>query len=283
MENSKKDIKAIDSKEMISLAFRKIEELFHDYERRNNRVFSGFTGLGFLPGQLTVIEGYRATDFALNTARFVAGDDLHVAYISSKGHEEVSFRLLSSESFIHLRRLEEGHLEHHDWQQLSSAAGRLSGLPLSINFTRTSSISEALVLIERIQEKAPLRMVVVDDPSLIKGKNEFDVLQKLARSMDVPILITCKGVSQSDYEGMDCVYSLARTTEDSLNVEPLTYGADNNSILLVKESVMLSSLKVRNADEITVPLSYYPEIATYSHTELIIDDFDENPQESSEI
>lgn len=283
MENSKKDIKAIDCKEMISLAFRKIEELFHDYERRNNRVFSGFTGLGFLPGQLTVVEGYRASDFAMNTARFVAGDDLHVAYISNKGHEEVSFRLLSSESFIHLRRLEEGHLEHHDWQQLSSAAGRLTNLPLSINFTRTSSISEALVLIERIQEKSPLRMVVVDDPSIIKGKNEFDVLQKLARSMDVPVLITCSGVNQADYDAMDCIYSLVKTAEDSLNVEPLSYGPENNSILLVKESVLLSSLKVRNSDDVSVPLSYYPEIATYSHTELIIDDFDDEGPESSEI
>lgn len=126
-------------------------------------------------------------------------DEGRVAIVSlemSRG--QLRDRLISMETGIDVQRLRTGHIHGHDLEAITSALGRLHGLPMTTDDTSGQTLAALAARARRLHAERPIRLLVVDYLQLLKvpgrENRQQEVgeisrgLKALARELDVPVI-----------------------------------------------------------------------------------------------
>jgi replicative DNA helicase len=131
---------------------------------------------GLQPSSLVIVgarPGAGKTSFALGMAAHAAVDSgKPVLFFSLEmSHDEVTQRLLSSESKVEATRLRNGKLQDADWNKISHAIGRLSEAPLYIDDNPNMTVMEMRAKARRLKSRVGgLSLIVVDYLQLMSGR-----------------------------------------------------------------------------------------------------------------
>jgi replicative DNA helicase len=141
------------------------------------------------------------TAFALNIARNVAVEErVPVAVFSLEmSKDQLSMRLLTSESKIDSNRLRTGYISQEDWQNATDAAGVLNEVPIFIDDTPNISSLEVRAKCRRLKMEKGLGLVVIDYLQLMKApfhsdRRDLEIaeisrnLKALAKELEIPVI-----------------------------------------------------------------------------------------------
>ncbi len=141
------------------------------------------------------------TALALNIARNAAVDsNAPVAIFSLEmAKEQLSMRLLCSESRVDSYRLKGGFFTREDWDNLTDAAEVLSDAPIYIDDSADISTMSIRAKSRRLKMDKGLGLIVVDYLQLMKGRSSAErrdleiseisrSLKSLAKELDIPVL-----------------------------------------------------------------------------------------------
>ena len=141
------------------------------------------------------------TAFALNLARNVAVEErVPVAVFSLEmSKDQLSMRLLTSESRIDSNRLKTGFISPEDWQNATDAAGILNEVPIFIDDTPNISSLEIRAKCRRLKMEKGLGLVIIDYLQLMKApfrsdRRDLEIaeisrnLKALAKELEIPVI-----------------------------------------------------------------------------------------------
>ena len=192
-------------------------------------IASGFYDLdsftqGFQKSELVILAGRPSmgkTALSLNIALNVLKDsNLPVLFFSLEmSKEQLTYRLLTSESNIASMKLKTGNLYEEDWLKLNTIIKNLSFLPLFIDDTPNISIQDIKTKIKKILfEQNQIGLIIIDYLQLMQY-SKFNIenrtqelsyitrsLKNIAREFKVPII----ALSQ-----------LSRNVETRINKRPI--------------------------------------------------------------
>ncbi len=233
--------------------------------------------------------GMGKTSIALNIA-------LHVAKTSGKtvavfslemSREQLALRLLSSESFIHNKKLQTGMMSAADWQKLGLAAASISAVDMRINDNPMLTVADMNAQCRRIQN---LGLVVIDYLQLMQsasGSNSYAgesrtqvvsdisrMMKIMAKELNVPVI---------------CLSQLSRENEKRNNKRPLLSDLRESGAIEQDADIVLALyrddyynketengnlaeciiLKNRRGETGTVELQWLPEYTTYASVERV--------------
>ena len=185
----------------------------------NNGFKTGFYDLdamtkGLQPSDLIILAARPSmgkTALALNIAHNLAKayDTPVLAFSLEMSDEQLSYRLLSSESGIPSTRLRAEELQKEEYQKLSRAIWAVTELPIYIDDSSTISVTEMRSRARQLQaQHGKLGLILLDYLQLMGGDDDKRVqelskitrgLKTLARELEVPILVLSqlsRGVEQ---------------------------------------------------------------------------------------
>ncbi|MFQ5550527.1 MAG: replicative DNA helicase, partial [Gemmatimonadales bacterium] len=173
-------------------------------------VLAGFKDLdlktnGFQKSDLIVVAARPAmgkTSFCLNVVASAALEHaVPVALFSLEmSEEQLSERLLASESWVELHRLRSGNLRDEDFPKMSQAVGRLSAAPIWIDDTPAITTFELRSKARRMKAEHDIGLIVIDYLQLLRDGESRDrsrneeisnisrSLKALARELEVPVI-----------------------------------------------------------------------------------------------
>lgn len=199
-------------KEILAGNFERLEEIS---ELRNEitGIPTGFIDLdrttsGFQPSDLLIIAARPSmgkTAFALNIASYVTTrtntKGAVVIFSLEMSKEQLSLRMLISESKIDSKKLRTGNLEQNDWDKLAMATDKLSAAPIYINDTSNLTPYELVTICKRLNKELEdgVSMVIVDYLQLMQGNKKTQSreqeiaeisrsLKGLAKELNVPVV-----------------------------------------------------------------------------------------------
>ena len=162
---------------------------------------SGFEGLdaliqGFQKSDLIIIAGRPSmgkTAFSLNIAiNVIKNTKLPVLFFSLEmSKEQLSYRILTTETSISSMRLKSGDLYKEDWLKLTTAIKNLSTLPLFIDDTGNLTIQEIKSKVTKIIfEQSKIGLIVIDYLQLMqnntfKSENRTQELSQITRFLKI--------------------------------------------------------------------------------------------------
>ena len=170
---------------------------------------TGFSGLdqltnGLHPGQMIIIAARPAmgkSTLALDFARAAAiKNNMPTIFFSLEmGRSEIAMRLMSAEGAVPLQNMRKGTLDSRDWTTIAATRGRINEAPLYIDDSPHMTLVEIRAKCRRLQQRAGLKMVVIDYLQLMtSGKrvesrqqevSEFSrALKLLAKELGVPVI-----------------------------------------------------------------------------------------------
>ena len=238
--------------------------------------------------------GMGKTSIALNIA-------LHVAKTSKKAvavfslemsREQLALRLLSSESFIHNKKLQSGMLSPDEWKKLANAAASISAVDLRINDNPMLTVADMSAQCRRIPN---LGLVVIDYLQLMQsatgskqyaGESRTQVvsdisrmLKIMAKELNVPLI---------------CLSQLSRANEARTNKRPMLSDLRESGAIEQDADIVLALyredyynketdvgnlaecivLKNRRGETGTVELQWLPEFTTYASVDRVHSDDD---------
>lgn len=199
---------------LISTTLSNIEKLKTDPDKSKQKtIYSGFQSLdaatsGWQPSDFIILAsrpGMGKTALALTIARNVAVDfNKTVAVFSLEmTAEQLIIRLLSAESGLDSKKLRNGELEDHEWQQLHSKITNLSKASILIDDTAAISVFDLRARCRRIKSHFEnIGLIVVDYLQLMTGhtdskrntnreqeiSNISRSLKSLAKEIGVPVI-----------------------------------------------------------------------------------------------
>jgi replicative DNA helicase len=198
-----------DIKDIVKESIDKLEEL-----QMNNRAIagleSGFCDLdeitqGFHKSELTILAarpGVGKTALALNITRNIAlKEKVPIAFFSLEmSKNQLSMRLISSESNISNTFLRKGSLKKDDWQRINKAAGIIAEMNIHINDSTLLSVMDIAIQSRILKQKYNIGLIIIDYLQLIEGdlksngNRQLEIskisrgLKCLAKDLDVPVL-----------------------------------------------------------------------------------------------
>lgn len=159
---------------------------------------------GLQPSDLVLIAARPSmgkTAFALNIAAHAGLDKkLAVAVFSLEmSRQQLTLRIMSSESRVDAHRIRTGYLQERDWSPLSHAAGRLAASRMHIDDTSAISVQEIRSRCRRMKADQGLDLIIVDYLQLMRGRGdegnrEQEIsgisrsLKALAKELDIPVV-----------------------------------------------------------------------------------------------
>ena len=159
-------------------AQKQLEELSGKAEGLTG-VPTGFTDLdrltsGWQPSDMIIVAarpGMGKTSFTLSLAKNAAMDyNKPVALFSLEMSSlQLVQRLISMEAEISSRKLRNGQLEPHEWQQLHSAVEKLSTVPIYIDDTPAINSFELRAKCRRLKMQHDIQLVIIDYLQLMSG------------------------------------------------------------------------------------------------------------------
>lgn len=148
---------------------------------------------------LAARPGMGKSAFALNVATYVATHSKRDVAIFSleMSREQLTSRMLSSESQVPGEVLKTGRLDRDQWVQLSAAADRLSQTHIYIDDTAGITVSEIKAKCRKLRD---LGLIVIDYLQLIESGSRTEnrvqevskitrTLKVMAKELDVPVLV----------------------------------------------------------------------------------------------
>ncbi|WLE60251.1 replicative DNA helicase [Burkholderia plantarii] len=189
----------------------RIDELFHSPNRGGiTGTSTGFLDLdarldGMHGGELIVVGGRPSmgkTSLAMNIAEYVAIElQLPVGVLSLEmPAEQLTMRMLASQSRISQNRLRTGRLEDDDWPRLTHGVERMASAPVDILDSSAITPSKFKAELRRLHRaRGRLGLVVVDYLQLMSGDGNTEMragevaeisraLKQIAKELDVPIV-----------------------------------------------------------------------------------------------
>lgn len=208
------------AEEKVKAAFSHTSELVHknidtleERQGRDGELTGIATGYGQLDkitaglqnSDLIILAARPAmgkTSFALNLARNVAVDEgIPVAVFSLEmSKEQLSMRLLTSESRVPNDRLKGGYLSGEDWSRITDAASVIGEAPIYIDDDSNLTSMDIRAKTRRLKMDKGLGLIVIDYLQLMKSPNSMGErrdleiaeisrsLKGLAKELDVPII-----------------------------------------------------------------------------------------------
>jgi replicative DNA helicase len=181
-----------------------------------------FLTAGLQPSDLIILAarpGMGKTAFALNVALNVATKDKRPVAIFSleMSKEQLTQRLLCSQSGIDGNRLRTGYLGEADWHRLTAGMNELSDAPIYIDDSPNLSVLEMRSKARRLKKNYGLDLLIVDYIQLISGSSKIEnrtlelseisrQLKGLAKELNLPVL---------------CLSQLSRKVEDRNDKRPI--------------------------------------------------------------
>jgi replicative DNA helicase len=171
---------------------------------------SGFTDLddkvsGFQKSDLIILAARPSmgkTAFCLNIAANVAIDrETPVGLFSLEmSHDQLTERLLASESFVDLQRIRRGMLRDEDYPKLAKASGMLGQAPIVIDDTPSRTMLDLRAAARRMLSEHGIRLLIVDYLQLLRGSGKTESRQEeisgisrslkaLARELQIPVIV----------------------------------------------------------------------------------------------
>ena len=150
---------------------------------------------------LAARPGMGKTALALNCARHAAIEAgvPTVVFSLEMSKEQLSMRLLSSESRMDSSRLRSGFITQEDWFRITDAAGVLSNAPILIDDTPSLSAMEIRAKARRLKMDKKIGMIIIDYLQLMQGRRgaerrELEIseisrsLKALAKELGLPVI-----------------------------------------------------------------------------------------------
>jgi len=176
-----------------------------------DKVMTGFKALdsvvkGFRSGQLIVIgarPGMGKTAFALDVARRVAaaGGKRVLFFSLEMSTEELTERMIASESELNLSRVQSGDLDGGELERVREAVTSFSGVDLVLNSDPMVRVSDIRAASLREQARGSLCLIVVDYLQLMTSGKTKSIenrqaevaeisrsLKILARELEIPVV-----------------------------------------------------------------------------------------------
>jgi len=198
-------------KESVFAAIESIEKL---YERKGeiSGLATGFTDFdkmtdGLHPAEMIVIAARPSmgkTALAMNIAERVALDGKHAVAIFSleMSSQQLVQRLLCSRAKVNLGKVRDGFMAERDFQNLTTAAARLSESNILIDDTAAISILELRAKARRMKAQHDIKLIVIDYLQLLKSTSsraqdnrQLEIaeissgIKALAKELELPIIV----------------------------------------------------------------------------------------------
>lgn len=183
-------------------------------ERQGNKtlvtgVTTGYNQLdhmtsGFQPSDLIILAARPSmgkTALAMNIARNAAvmGGVPVAVFSLEMSKEQLSMRLLCSESRVDSFKLRGGFISDDDWSNLTNAAGTLSQAPMFIDDSASISSLEIRAKARRLKKDANLGLLIIDYLQLMRGssgteRRDLEIseisrsLKGLAKELNLPVI-----------------------------------------------------------------------------------------------
>ncbi len=192
---------------LIEANFDTIDRI-HGQDSQFTGVASGFNGLdnmtsGFQKSDLIIIAARPAvgkTTLALNIARNAAANNVPVMVFSLEmSREQLSMRILCSDSSVDSSLVRRGRLSADDRVKLTEAAGALNDVPLYIDDSPDITITSIRTKARRLKIDKGLGLIIIDYLQLMRGpagseRRDLEIseisrsLKSLAKELDIPII-----------------------------------------------------------------------------------------------
>jgi replicative DNA helicase len=196
---------------LLTQVVERIDELY----RRDNPndvtgIPTGFTDLdgktsGLQPGDLIIVAGRPSmgkTAFSLNIGENVAlQTGLPVAVFSMEmSGAQLVMRMIGSVGKLDQHKLRTGRLDGEDWNNLSSALGKLNDAPVYIDESAALTVTELRARARRLHRQCgKLGLIIIDYLQLMSGSGGGEnrateiseisrSLKALAKELDVPVI-----------------------------------------------------------------------------------------------
>lgn len=194
--------------DLVQIVYNQAEEIERN-KGKTTGIMSGYPELdqltsGFGRNDLIIIAARPAmgkTAFALNIAQRVAQSGHSVALFSLEmGADQLTTRMLCSESNVDSQKLRKGEMTSDDWDKLSTGVYNLGSRRIFIDDTATIRISEIRGRCRRLKKDKGLDMIVIDYLQLISGSGRSSdnrqqevaeisrSLKQLARELKCPVI-----------------------------------------------------------------------------------------------
>lgn len=160
---------------------------------------------GFQPGRLYAVgarPGKGKSLFGQAVAATVAGKQGRSAFVASleMTSPEYAMRFLASDSNVRLRDLENGRLDGHQWDRVSTATAKLSGWPVYLNDSSRQDLASIRADARNVNARHPLGVIVVDYLQLVAPTDSrvsrieqvghlTRGLKRLAKELHVPVVL----------------------------------------------------------------------------------------------
>lgn len=201
-----KDSKGLTRIDEIMLeAYDRLQKLASEEKENFRGLPSGFVALdniinGLNRSDLIILAarpGMGKTSFALNIATNVARKtNKEVAIFSLEmSKEQLATRILSSESKVNMKSLQNGELNADDWERLAANAQQISSMPIYVDDTSGLSVSEIKAKSRRLRN---LGLIIIDYLQLMEGSGSENRVQEvsamtralkiMAKDLNVPVI-----------------------------------------------------------------------------------------------
>ena len=176
---------------------------------------------GLQPSDLIIIAGRPSmgkTSFALNIAYNIAQQNLPVAVFSLEmSKEQLTQRLLSSETHIESTRIRSARLSQNDLEKVFNGLDKLLRLPIYIDDTPNLTVGQMRSQVRRLQteKKGQIGLVLIDYLQLMGegGDNRVQELSKITRSL--------KALAREINAPVIALSQLSRAVESRNNKRPM--------------------------------------------------------------
>lgn len=158
---------------------------------------------GFQKSDLIVLAARPSmgkSSLALCLATHAAANNYSVGIFSLEmSAEQLTLRLLSSESGISLQKIRNGTISSQDWLELTSVAGRLAEMKIFIDDTAMLDIMELRTKARKLKADHHLQLIIIDYLQLLHSAKRHEnrhqevsdisrSLKALAKELDLPIV-----------------------------------------------------------------------------------------------
>ncbi len=211
----------------INEIFERIQVASNNNTMTSNRVSSGFKNLdiilnGFENSDLIVIGSRPAmgkTSFIINMALNMAKSGVKVLFYTFEMKEsQLALRILSSESRIESYKFNPGMLAANEWEHITNSSASLADIPLYFVCSPKRTIEAFCKEVTEAVQSTLADIVIIDYLQALspekKLQNRYEEvslctreLKHIARSLDIPVIVTSQINRNSEYSLIDRIQS----------------------------------------------------------------------------
>lgn len=212
-------VKRVD--ELVQKSFDRIQDISNK-KIKEEGVLSGIRELdeltsGWQPSDLIIIgarPGMDKTALLLAMVRKIAIESSKAVAVFSlkQSSSQLINHLISAETRIKIKKINNGIVEPHEWEQLHEMSKPLKGAPLYIHCAKSLSLAELSVKVSRLVLEHNVKLITIDYLQLLStGVNHKCIGEKislitknlklLAKEFNIPIIVLSQLSSDVEYRG----------------------------------------------------------------------------------